>query len=297
MKKNIYNKYLQKIFNYFDLMRINKPIGIWLLLWPTLWALWLASEGRPSQNIFIIFVLGVIIMRSAGCVLNDYVDRKIDPHVKRTQSRPIVSGLVSPKEALVLFFLLSLTAISLATMLNRMTQILAVIAACLTIIYPFIKRYLSIPQFVLGAAFGWAVPMVFAAETKSLPILAWLLFGTVIVWAVIYDTFYAMIDRDDDLKIGVKSTAILFGSADLFIIASLQTIMILLLVVIGFFAELSFWFFSSIFIVSGLMIYHLWLACKRRPKEYYLAFKGNNIIGLVIFLGFLLHYTFYPSSF
>ncbi len=297
MKKNIYNKYLQKIFNYFDLMRINKPIGIWLLLWPTLWALWLASEGRPSQNIFIIFVLGVIIMRSAGCVLNDYVDRKIDPHVKRTQSRPIVSGLVSPKEALVLFFLLSLTAISLATMLNRMTQILTVIAACLTIIYPFIKRYLSIPQFVLGAAFGWAVPMVFAAETKSLPILAWLLFGTVIVWAVIYDTFYAMIDRDDDLKIGVKSTAILFGSADLFIIASLQTIMILLLVVIGFFAELSFWFFSSIFIVSGLMIYHLWLACKRRPKEYYLAFKGNNIIGLVIFLGFLLHYTFYPSSF
>lgn len=297
MKKNIYKKYLQKIFNYFDLMRINKPIGIWLLLWPTLWALWLASEGRPSQNIFIIFVLGVVIMRSAGCVLNDYVDRKIDPHVKRTQSRPIVSGLVSPKEALVLFFLLSLTAISLATMLNRMTQILAVIAACLTIIYPFIKRYLSIPQFVLGAAFGWAVPMVFAAETKSLPILAWLLFGTVIVWAVIYDTFYAMIDRDDDLKIGVKSTAILFGSADLFIIASLQTIMILLLVVIGFFAELSFWFFSSIFIVSGLMIYHLWLACKRRPKEYYLAFKGNNIIGLVIFLGFLLHYTFYPSSF
>lgn len=297
MKKNIYKKYLQKIFNYFDLMRINKPIGIWLLLWPTLWALWLASEGRPSQNIFIIFVLGVVIMRSAGCVLNDYVDRKIDSHVKRTQSRPIVSGLVSPKEALVLFFLLSLTAISLATMLNRMTQILAVIAACLTIIYPFIKRYLSIPQFVLGAAFGWAVPMVFAAETKNLPILAWLLFGTVIIWAVIYDTFYAMIDRDDDLKIGVKSTAILFGSADLFIIASLQTIMVLLLVVIGFFAELSFWFFSSIFIVSGLMIYHLWLVCKRRPKEYYLAFKGNNIIGLVIFLGFLLHYTFYPSSF
>ncbi|MBM38280.1 MAG: 4-hydroxybenzoate octaprenyltransferase [Woeseia sp.] len=297
MKENIYNKYLQKIFNYFDLMRINKPIGFWLLLWPTLWALWLASEGRPSQNIFIIFVLGVVIMRSAGCVLNDYVDRKIDSHVKRTQSRPIVSGLVSPKEALVLFFLLSLTAISLATMLNRMTQILAVIAACLTIIYPFIKRYLSIPQFVLGAAFGWAVPMVFAAETKSLPILAWLLFGTVIVWAVIYDTFYAMIDRDDDLKIGVKSTAILFGSADLLIIASLQTIMILLLVAIGFFAELSFWFFSSIFIVSGLMIYHLWLACKRRPEEYYLAFKGNNIIGLVIFLGFLLHYTFYPSSF
>ena len=277
-------------------MRINKPIGIWLLLWPTLWALWLASEGRPSQNIFIIFILGVVIMRSAGCVLNDYVDRNIDYHVKRTQDRPIVSGLVSPKEALVLFFSLSLVAISLAMMLSRMTQVLAVIAACLTIIYPFIKRYLSIPQFVLGAAFGWAVPMVFAAETESLPILAWLLFGAVIIWAVIYDTFYAMIDRDDDLRIGVKSTAILFGNADLFIIAGLQAVMVLLLVTIGFFAELSFWFFSSIFIVSGLMIYHQWLASKRQPKEYYLAFKGNNIIGLVIFLGFLLHYTFYPSS-
>ena len=296
MKKNIYKKYLQKVFNYCDLMRINKPIGIWLLLWPTLWALWLASEGRPSQNIFIIFILGVVIMRSAGCVLNDYVDRNIDSYVKRTKNRPIVSGLVSPKEALILFFMLSLAAISLATMLSRMAQALAVIAACLTIIYPFVKRYFSIPQFILGAAFGWAVPMVFAAETDSLPILAWLLFGTVIIWAVIYDTFYAMIDRDDDLKIGVKSTAILFGNADLFVIAGFQTVMVLLLVTIGLFAELSFWFFSSILIVSGLMIYHLWLANKRQSNEYYLAFKGNNIIGLVIFSGLLLHYTFYPSS-
>ena len=296
MKKNIYKKYLQKIFNYCDLMRINKPIGIWLLLWPTLWALWLASEGRPSQNIFIIFILGVVIMRSAGCVLNDYVDRNIDSYVKRTKDRPIVSGLVSPKEALILFFMLSVAAISLATMLNRMAQALAVIAACLTIIYPFVKRYLSIPQFILGAAFGWAVPMVFAAETDSLPILAWLLFGAVIIWAVIYDTFYAMIDRDDDLKIGVKSTAILFGNADLFVIAGFQTVMVLLLVTIGLFAKLSFWFFSSILIVSGLMIYHLWLANKRQSNEYYLAFKGNNIIGLVIFSGLLLHYTFYPSS-
>ncbi len=296
MKKNIYKKYLQKIFNYCDLMRINKPIGIWLLLWPTLWALWLASEGRPSQNIFIIFILGVVIMRSAGCVLNDYVDRNIDSYVKRSKNRPIVSGLVSPKEALILFFILSLAAVSLATMLSKMAQALAVIAACLTIIYPFVKRYFSIPQFILGAAFGWAVPMVFAAETDSLPILAWLLFGAVIIWAVIYDTFYAMIDRDDDLKIGVKSTAILFGNADLFVIAGFQTVMVLLLVTIGLFAKLSFWFFSSILIVSGLMIYHLWLANKRQSNEYYLAFKGNNIIGLVIFSGLLLHYTFYPSS-
>ena len=163
------------------------------------------------------------------------------------------------------------------------------------IIYPFIKRYLSIPQFVLGAAFGWAVPMVFAAETKNLPILAWLLFGTVVIWAVIYDTFYAMIDRNDDIKVGVKSTAILFGDADLFIIAGLQSIMLVMLIFIGFFIKLSIWFFSSIFIASIFMIYHLWLARNREPHGCYAAFKNNHIIGLVIFFGFLIHYTFNPG--
>ncbi|MAD91639.1 MAG: 4-hydroxybenzoate octaprenyltransferase [Gammaproteobacteria bacterium] len=285
----------QKLFNYCKLMRLNKPIGIWLLLWPTLWALWVASEGWPNQNLFIIFTLGVIIMRSAGCVLNDYVDQNIDLHVKRTQMRPIVSGQISSKEALVLFILLGLAAISLAMMLNRMTQLLATIAASLTIIYPFIKRFFSLPQFVLGIAFGWAIPMVFAAVTGGVPIIAWLLFGTVVIWAVIYDTFYAMIDRNDDIKVGVKSTAILFGDADLFIIAGLQSIMLVMLIFIGFFIKLSIWFFSSIFIASIFMIYHLWLARNREPHGCYAAFKNNHIIGLVIFFGFLIHYTFNPG--
>ncbi len=178
--------------NYGKLMRIDKPIGIWLLLWPTLWGLWLAGEGTPDQGLFVVFILGVVVMRSAGCVLNDFVDRKIDPYVERTRTRPIASGAVTPLEALTLFAALSFIAIGLATMLNSMAQLLAIVAAGLTVAYPFIKRYFSIPQFVLGAAFGWAVPMAFAAQTGETPELAWLVFGTAMVWAVIYDTFYAM---------------------------------------------------------------------------------------------------------
>ena len=193
--------------NYARLMRLDKPVGIWLLLWPTLWALWLAGEGTPDEGLFIVFVAGVVVMRSAGCVLNDLVDRNIDPYVERTRNRPIASGAVRPTEALILFCALSLIAIGLATMLNRQAQLLAIVAAGLTIAYPFIKRWVSIPQFILGAAFGWAVPMSFAAQTGETPELAWLVFGTAMIWAVIYDTFYAMVDREDDRRIGVKSTA------------------------------------------------------------------------------------------
>jgi len=218
LKKNI----VAQLRNYGKLMRIDKPIGLWLLLWPTLWALWLAGEGHPDQGLFVVFVVGVFIMRSAGCVLNDYVDRKIDPYVERTRTRPIASGAVAPMEALVLFVALSLIAIGLATMLNRPARLLAIIAAGLTVAYPFIKRWVSIPQFVLGAAFGWAVPMAFAAQTGGTPQLAWLVFGVAVIWAVIYDTFYAMVDREDDRKLGVKSTALLFGEVDLFVIAGLQ---------------------------------------------------------------------------
>ena len=231
--------FLNQLRNYVQLMRLDKPIGIWLLLWPTLWALWLASEGHPDPGIFVVFVLGVIIMRSAGCVLNDFVDRKIDPYVERTRWRPIASGAVAPMEALTLFLALGLIAIGLAAMLNRPAQILAVIGAALTILYPFIKRFLSIPQFVLGMAFGWAVPMAFAAQTGQTQQLAWLVFGTALVWAVIYDTFYAMADREDDLKIGVRSTAILFGDADLFVIGGLQILMLAALIFIGDMAELG----------------------------------------------------------
>ena len=215
---NIAPELVAQLRNYGKLMRIDKPVGVWLLLWPTLWALWLAGEGHPNQGLFVVFVVGVFIMRSAGCVLNDYVDRNIDPYVERTRNRPIASGAVAPTEALTLFVALGLIAIGLATMLNRTAQLLAIVAAVLTLAYPFIKRFVSIPQLILGAAFGWAVPMVFAAQTGTVPQLAWVVFGAALIWAVIYDTYYAMVDREDDRKLGVKSTALLFGDADLFVL-------------------------------------------------------------------------------
>lgn len=282
--------------NYGKLMRIDKPIGIWLLLWPTLWGLWLAGEGTPDQGLFVIFILGVIVMRSAGCVLNDFVDRKIDPYVERTRTRPIASGAVTPFEALTLFAALSFIAIGLASMLNSMAQLLAIVAAGLTVAYPFVKRFFSIPQLVLGAAFGWAVPMAFAAQTGETPELAWLVFGTAMIWAVIYDTFYAMVDREDDLKAGIKSTAILFGEVDLFVIAGLQLLMLLALVLIGVRAELGFWYYLSVSIAGALMARHLWLARDRQPAGCFTAFLHNHHIGLVIFVGIALHYTFNPVA-
>ena len=282
--------------NYGKLMRVDKPIGIWLLLWPTLWGLWLAGKGNPDQGLFVIFVLGVVVMRSAGCVLNDYVDRKIDPYIERTRTRPIASGAVSPLEALTLFAALSLIAVGLATMLNRPAQVLAIVAASLTVAYPFVKRYVSIPQFVLGAAFGWAVPMAFAAQTGTTPALAWLVFGTAMIWAVIYDTFYAMVDREDDLKVGVKSTAILFGDVDLFVIAGLQLLMLVALLLIGFRAELGAWYYLSVAAAGILMAWHLWLARDRQPAGCFSAFLKNHHIGLVVFLGIVLHYTFNPTG-
>jgi 4-hydroxybenzoate polyprenyltransferase len=285
---------VSQLRNYGKLMRIDKPIGIWLLLWPTLWALWLAGEGSPDQGLFVVFMLGVVVMRSAGCVLNDYVDRKIDPYIERTRSRPIASGAVAPFEALILFTALSLIAIGLATMLNRPAQMLAIVAAVLTVAYPFIKRFISIPQFILGAAFGWAVPMAFAAQTAETPELAWLVFGTAMIWAVIYDTFYAMVDREDDLKVGVKSTAILFGEVDLFVIAGLQALMLVALLLIGFRAGLSAWYYLSVAVAAVLMAYHLWLARERQPAGCFAAFLHNHYIGMVVFIGIVLHYTFHP---
>ncbi len=286
---------ITQLRNYAKLMRIDKPIGIWLLMWPTLWALWLAGKGHPDQWLFVVFVLGVFIMRSAGCVLNDYVDRKIDPYVERTRTRPIASGAVAPAEALVLFLALSLIAIGLATMLNRPARLLAIVGAGLTIAYPFIKRIVSIPQFVLGAAFGWAVPMAFAAQTGETPQLAWLVFGAALVWAVIYDTFYAMVDREDDRKVGVKSTALLFGEVDLFVIAGLQLLMLVALTLVGLRAELGSWYFASVVGAAALMAYHQWLARDRQPAGCFAAFLHNQTIGLVIFVGIVLHYTFTPG--
>ena len=287
--------FLNQLLNYAQLMRLDKPIGIWLLLWPTLWALWLAGKGHPNATIFIVFMLGVIIMRSAGCVLNDFADRKIDPYVERTRTRPIASGVVAPMAALTLFVALALIAIGLATMLNRQAQILAVIAAILTIVYPFIKRFTSIPQFILGAAFGWTVPMAFAAQTEQTPPLAWLVFGATLIWTIIYDTFYAMTDREEDLKLGVKSTAILFGNADLCIIGGLQILMLVVLVFIGNMAKLSAWYYTSIVITGILMIYHQWIARDRHSSSCFNAFLHNQYIGMTMFIGIVLHYVFNPS--
>ncbi|HEX5786843.1 MAG TPA: 4-hydroxybenzoate octaprenyltransferase [Woeseiaceae bacterium] len=285
-----------QLHHYGRLMRIDKPVGYWLLLWPTLWALWLAGEGHPDGGLFVVFVLGVFVMRSAGCVMNDFADRNIDPYVERTRDRPIASGAVAPAEALTLFVFLGLVAVGLAAMLNRPAQLLAVVGAGLTVVYPFIKRFVSVPQFVLGAAFGVAVPMAFAAQTGDVPRLGWLVFATALVWAVIYDTFYAMVDREDDRKIGVKSTAILFGDLDLIVIAGLQLVMLTALTFIGLRAELGAWYYLFVLLAAGLMAWHLYLARRRDPAGCFAAFLNNHYIGLAVFAGIALDYTFVPRT-
>ena len=276
---------LKRLKNYAELMRLDKPIGTFLLLWPTLWSIWLASEGQPQAKIIIIFLLGVLTMRSAGCVINDFADRKFDPFVERTKNRPLARGDVSAFEALMLFTGLSLIGIFLALQLNYKTQLFAVAGGCITIIYPFIKRFFSIPQLILGIAFGWACPMAFTAQIGNVTKLGWIVFTTAIIWAVIYDTFYAMSDRKDDLKIGIKSTAILFGKHDLLIIFGSQLLMIISLIYIGKIAELGYLFYVSIGISTIFMIYQQWLARDRVSQNCFAAFMNNNYVGMTIFIG------------
>lgn len=276
--------------NYLLLMRLDKPIGIWLLMWPMLWSLWIASEGQVSIKILSIFLSGVIIMRSAGCVLNDFADRKIDPHVKRTQNRPIASGKVSEKEAIILFITLMSLACTLIFFLNLTTKFFAIGGALVTVLYPFVKRVLSAPQLVLGIAFGWGVPMAFAAEIGHVPLLGWLIFFIAIIWALIYDTYYAMVDRDDDLNLDVRSTAILFGRYDLFIIGLLQCSMLILLIFMAQLAALGMWVYSAIMISMLIMIYHQWLTKEKDRESCFKAFKHNHYIGMTVFIGIILHY-------
>ena len=282
----------QQWMQYVQLMRLNRPIGIWLLLWPTLWGLWIAGEGRPDPKLFVIFVLGAIVMRSAGCVINDFADRKIDVKVSRTRNRPLATGDVSPGEALVLFVALSLVAIALVLALNPLTQKLAIVGAVLTVAYPFAKRYIAAPQLILGAAFGWSIPMTFAAQTGETSRLGWLMWLTVVVWAIIYDTMYAIADRKDDLRIGVRSTAIMFGDTDLFIITLLQIIMLLALTLIGAAANLGNWYLASVAVTGVLMIYQRNLIKDRKPERCIQAFLNNRYVGATIFAGIVLGYTF-----
>lgn len=296
MNRSVTDELLIQVRQYSRLMRLDRPIGIWLLLWPTLWALWIAGDGRPTPHVFIVFLLGVIIMRSAGCVINDFADRKIDGKVERTRDRPLATGQVTTVEAVILFVALSLIAVALVLTLNRLTQMLAIVGAGLTIIYPFMKRFVAAPQLVLGAAFGWGVPMAFAAETGEVPRLAWLIFVAAMVWAVIYDTMYAMADREDDLKIGVKSTAILFGTADVFIVMMLQIVMLLALLLIGATAKLGIWYTGGVVVAAMFMFYQFMLIREREPSRCFQAFLNNRFVGATIFIGIVLDYTFRPIT-
>lgn len=291
LKKDINWSYIgQRAYQYAVLARLNKPIGIFLLLWPTLWALWIAAEGMPRPGVLVVFVLGVILMRSAGCVINDYADREIDPRVNRTKDRPIAAGRVSADEAMLLFMALCFSAFLLVLTMNTFTILLSLGGVLLAAIYPFMKRYTHMPQVVLGMAFGWSVPMAFAAQTNNVPRIAWLIYVVTVLWAVIYDTMYAMADRADDLKIGVKSTAILFGDADRVIIGILQVMMLFALYLIGQQAQLGDVYNIAVLITAGLMVYQQYLIRYRQPALCISAFLNNNWLGLVIFGGIVLSY-------
>jgi len=275
---------------YARLMRLDKPIGIYLLLWPTLWALWIAGEGKPSLFIVGVFVLGVVLMRSAGCVINDYADRNIDPHVARTRNRPIASGKVTPHEALILFGVLCALAFALVLLMNVLTIYLSFIAAALAALYPLMKRYTHLPQVVLGAAFGWAVPMAFAAQTGEVPRVAWLLFVATVLWTTAYDTMYGMVDRKDDVRIGVKSTAILFGDADRLVIGILQLLALGALALAGQAASLGGYFNFGLALAAGFSLYQQYLIRERQPDACFSAFLNNHWFGAAVFSGIVLAY-------
>jgi 4-hydroxybenzoate polyprenyl transferase, proteobacterial len=279
-----------KLLAFHRLMRTDKPIGALLLLWPTLWALWVAAPGVPPLWILAVFVAGVWLMRAAGCVVNDYADRKFDGHVKRTANRPLPSGAVTEKEARTLFVVLVLLSFLLVLMLNTMTILLSVAGLMLAWVYPFMKRYTHLPQVVLGAAFGWSIPMAFAAVSESLPLSCWLMLLANIFWAVAYDTQYAMVDRDDDVKIGVKSTAILFGQHDRLIIGILQAGVLALMAAIGWLNGLNWVFYAAIVIAGGLFVYQQKLIFHRERAACFQAFMNNNYVGLVLFIGLAVSY-------
>jgi len=276
---------------YAELIRLNRPIGIYLLLWPTLWGLWFAAQGVPDFKILIIFILGVILMRSAGCAINDYADRDIDSLVSRTKDRPLTSGKISTKEALAVFGVLSLIAFFLVLQLNTSTILLSIVAVILAASYPFMKRYHHFPQVHLGAAFAWAIPMAYTAINGSSPPLdAWLLFIAALLWTTAYDTQYGMVDREDDLKIGVKSTAIFFGKHDTFIIGILHLLTLIIITIVGMMNDRGSIFYLSILIATGFAIYQQFLTQKKEPQKCLQAFLNNNWLGMLIFLGIAVDY-------
>lgn len=294
MKPDILTPHLQvRLNDYAILLRLNRPIGSLLLLWPTYWALWLAADGFPSITNLLVFTLGVFLMRAAGCAINDFADRKVDGHVKRTRDRPLASGRVKPKEAVALFLGLALVAFLMVIFLtNTLTLYLSFGGLFLAFIYPFMKRHTHLPQLFLGAAFSWAIPMAWAAETGELTKLAWLLFTANVLWTVAYDTFYAMVDRDDDLKIGVKSTAILFGDGDKAVIAVLQAMVILILILVGQQVGLGAFYYLGVVAMACLFVYQQHLARYREREACFKAFLNNNWAGFAVFLGLFIDTLF-----
>ncbi|MFT5082805.1 MAG: 4-hydroxybenzoate polyprenyltransferase [Lentisphaeria bacterium] len=281
----------QKLAQLASLMRLNRPIGIYLVVWPSLWALWLAAEGLPRIDLLVIFFLGAVIMRSAGCVINDYADRHVDGAVSRTQQRPMVTGEISPKEAILLFSGLCVVALVLVLLTNRLTLLLSTGGLLLAFCYPFMKRYTHMPQVVLGAAFAWSIPMAFAAQTKGLDPRLWIIYTSVVLWTVTYDTFYAMVDRPDDLKTGIKSTAILFGENDRIATALLQVMTLFSLVMVGQRFHLSHGYQLSLVVVAALFAYQQFLIRNRDPQLCFKAFLNNNWVGMAVFIGIFLDYA------
>lgn len=275
---------------YWLLARFDRPIGILILLWPALWALWVASDGKPDKLVLTVICAGVILMRAAGCVINDYADRDFDPHVERTKQRPIAAGKVTPKEALIFFIVLTLIAFALVLLLNTYTILLSFGGAFLAASYPFMKRYTQLPQAYLGIAFGWAVPMSFSAQMNAIPAVAWVMYLAVILWALVYDTMYAMVDKDDDIKIGVKSTAILFGEYDRPIMAVLQVIIIGLLITVGIMQHSGEAYYIGLSVAAGLSVYQQLLIVNRDKALCFKAFLNNNWFGLVVFIGLAVDY-------
>lgn len=282
------NVLTQKLSAYARLMRLDRPIGTLLLLWPTLWALFLAADGVPDYRTLLIFLCGVVLMRAAGCVINDYADRHIDGNVKRTAHRPLATGEVSEKEAKRLFLGLTTLSFLLVLNLNLYAIVLSFIAVALAFVYPFMKRYTHLPQFVLGAAFGWSIPMAYGAVSEQLPLICWLLFAANLLWTVAYDTQYAMVDRDDDLRIGVKSTAILFAQYDNKITALLQFVALLLFISIGHLAQLHPIYYAALAVTALCFVYQCKLTRERTREDCFNAFLNNNYFGMGIFIALLL---------
>ena len=281
----------QRLVDFALLMRLDRPIGIWLLLWPTLWALWTGASGHPQLRLLVIFTLGTVLMRSAGCVVNDMMDRDIDPHVRRTRHRPLAARRVTPLEALALFAVLVAAAFLLVLQLNAACVQLSFVGAALTLSYPLLKRFFPIPQLYLGVSFGWAVPMAFAAELGVVPRAGWVLMLATVVWAGVYDTFYAMADRADDQRIGVKSSAITFGDMDLLMVGAMQVMVLLALVLVGRLLELGTPYYAALAVGAGCFLWQQWLARHRDPDGCMRAFHNNNYFGIIILAGLVLDYA------